>query len=136
MARLHRSLKSAREESEESEGKEEESKEEESKEEEKNEKGEKKNSDKKNSDKKDEDKKEDDKKVGYCVNLDPATKHVPFGASIDIRDTVDYKVRVPPPENNLSASGYDLRPTGSDETAQPGTKRSHNDLPEPVRHEI
>ena len=29
--------------------------------------------------------------VGYCVNLDPATKLVPFGASIDIRDTVDYK---------------------------------------------
>jgi hypothetical protein len=24
--------------------------------------------------------------------LDPATKLVPFGASIDIRDTVDYKV--------------------------------------------
>ena len=30
--------------------------------------------------------------VGYCLNLDPATKLVPFGASIDIRDTVDYKV--------------------------------------------
>lgn len=30
-------------------------------------------------------------RVGYCVNLDPATKLVPFGASIDIRDTVDYK---------------------------------------------
>ena len=29
----------------------------------------------------------------YQVNLDPATKLVPFGASIDIRDTVDYKVR-------------------------------------------
>mmetsp|Transcript_19845 Transcript_19845/g.24479 ORF Transcript_19845/g.24479 Transcript_19845/m.24479 type:complete len:401 (-) Transcript_19845:1401-2603(-) len=29
--------------------------------------------------------------VGYCLNLDPATKLVPFGASIDIRDTVDYK---------------------------------------------
>ena len=29
--------------------------------------------------------------VGYCVNLDPATRLVPFGASIDIRDTVDYK---------------------------------------------
>jgi len=28
---------------------------------------------------------------GYCLNLDPATKLVPFGASIDIRDTVDYK---------------------------------------------
>ena len=32
--------------------------------------------------------------VGYCLNLDPATKLVPFGASIDIRDTVDYKVRL------------------------------------------
>jgi hypothetical protein len=31
-------------------------------------------------------------KVGYCLNLDPATLLVPFGASIDIRDTVDYKV--------------------------------------------
>lgn len=29
--------------------------------------------------------------IGYCLNLDPATKLVPFGASIDIRDTVDYK---------------------------------------------
>ncbi len=29
--------------------------------------------------------------VGYCLNLDPATKLVPFGASIDIRDTVNYK---------------------------------------------
>jgi GTPase SAR1 family protein len=28
----------------------------------------------------------------YCINLDPATLDVPYGASIDIRDTVDYKV--------------------------------------------
>jgi GPN-loop GTPase len=27
----------------------------------------------------------------YCVNLDPATLHVPYDVSIDIRDTVDYK---------------------------------------------
>lgn len=27
----------------------------------------------------------------YYVNLDPAVKTVPFGANIDIRDTVDYK---------------------------------------------
>lgn len=33
-------------------------------------------------------------KVGYCLNLDPATLLVPFGASIDIRDTIDYKVPV------------------------------------------
>ena len=33
--------------------------------------------------------------VGYCLNLDPATKLVPFGASIDIRDTIDYKVSIP-----------------------------------------
>jgi Conserved hypothetical ATP binding protein len=32
-------------------------------------------------------------KIGYCLNLDPATLLVPFGASIDIRDTIDYKVR-------------------------------------------
>jgi len=31
------------------------------------------------------------RKVGYCLNLDPAARLVPFGASIDIRDTVDYK---------------------------------------------
>lgn len=30
-------------------------------------------------------------KRGYYVNLDPAVKDVPFGANIDIRDTVDYK---------------------------------------------
>lgn len=30
------------------------------------------------------------KPTGYLLNLDPATKMVPFGASIDIRDTVDY----------------------------------------------
>ena len=29
----------------------------------------------------------------YCVNLDPATLNVPYNPSIDIRDTVDYKVR-------------------------------------------
>lgn len=28
--------------------------------------------------------------TGYLLNLDPATKVVPYGASIDIRDTVDY----------------------------------------------
>lgn len=28
---------------------------------------------------------------GYYINLDPAVKSVPFGANIDIRDTVDYK---------------------------------------------
>lgn len=27
----------------------------------------------------------------YFINLDPAVKQVPFGASIDIRDTVNYK---------------------------------------------
>ena len=34
----------------------------------------------------------DRRRVGYCLNLDPATKLMPFAASIDIRDTVDYKV--------------------------------------------
>jgi GTPase SAR1 family protein len=33
------------------------------------------------------------KMPAYCVNLDPATLNVPYNASIDIRDTVDYKVR-------------------------------------------
>lgn len=32
------------------------------------------------------------KMPAYCLNLDPATIHVPYNASIDIRDTVDYKV--------------------------------------------
>jgi GPN-loop GTPase len=27
----------------------------------------------------------------YIVNLDPAVTHLPFGANIDIRDTVNYK---------------------------------------------
>ena len=27
----------------------------------------------------------------YCLNLDPATVHLPYNVSIDIRDTVDYK---------------------------------------------
>lgn len=27
----------------------------------------------------------------YIVNLDPAVRKVPYGANIDIRDTVDYK---------------------------------------------
>ena len=31
------------------------------------------------------------KKRGYYVNLDPAVLSVPFGANIDIRDTVNYK---------------------------------------------
>lgn len=30
-------------------------------------------------------------KRGYFINLDPAVRDVPFGANIDIRDTVDYK---------------------------------------------
>lgn len=29
--------------------------------------------------------------TAYCVNLDPATIHVPYDVSIDIRDTVNYK---------------------------------------------
>ena len=39
-----------------------------------------------------EDEKKTKKRTGYCLNLDPATKLVPFGATIDIRDTVDYRV--------------------------------------------
>ena len=35
---------------------------------------------------------------GYIINLDPAVTHVPYGANVDIRDTVNYKnVRAPPP---------------------------------------
>ncbi|CAM9885568.1 unnamed protein product, partial [Phaeothamnion confervicola] len=30
-------------------------------------------------------------KKSYFVNLDPAVRDVPFGASIDIRDTINYK---------------------------------------------
>lgn len=42
-------------------------------------------------------------KNGYCLNLDPATKLVPFGASIDIRDTVDYKEVMK--QHNLGPNG-------------------------------
>lgn len=42
-------------------------------------------------------------KKGYYVNLDPAVKTVPFGANIDIRDTVNYK-------NVMSQ--YNLGPNG------------------------
>lgn len=38
-----------------------------------------------------EEEEEDTRRIGYCLNLDPATKLMPFAASIDIRDTVDYK---------------------------------------------
>ncbi|KAI9014731.1 hypothetical protein BC832DRAFT_527897 [Gaertneriomyces semiglobifer] len=31
------------------------------------------------------------KKPGYVINLDPAVSQLPFGANIDIRDTVNYK---------------------------------------------
>lgn len=49
--------------------------------------------DQKQEDTKEEDNDEADEpsRVGYCLNLDPATKLMPFAASIDIRDTVDYK---------------------------------------------
>lgn len=30
-------------------------------------------------------------KPGYFINLDPAAMHVPYGANIDIRDTVKFK---------------------------------------------
>eukprot|EP00548_Thalassiothrix_antarctica_P011437 CAMPEP_0194159626 /NCGR_PEP_ID=MMETSP0152-20130528/77942_1 /TAXON_ID=1049557 /ORGANISM="Thalassiothrix antarctica, Strain L6-D1" /LENGTH=504 /DNA_ID=CAMNT_0038869227 /DNA_START=12 /DNA_END=1527 /DNA_ORIENTATION=- len=42
-------------------------------------------------------------KKGYCLNLDPATLSVPFGASIDIRDTVDYKEVMK--QHNLGPNG-------------------------------
>jgi GTPase SAR1 family protein len=32
-----------------------------------------------------------EKKQGYVINLDPAVMHLPFGANIDIRETVNYK---------------------------------------------
>ncbi|KAI8465789.1 MAG: GPN-loop GTPase [Monoraphidium minutum] len=31
------------------------------------------------------------KLAGYIINLDPAVTHLPYGANIDIRDTVNYK---------------------------------------------
>ena len=42
-------------------------------------------------------------KKGYYLNLDPATLAVPFGASIDIRDTVDYKQVMK--QHNLGPNG-------------------------------
>ena len=52
---------------------------------------------------KDNEEQDDKKKVGYFVNLDPATKMVPYGASIDIRDTVDYKEVMK--QHNLGPNG-------------------------------
>lgn len=31
------------------------------------------------------------KTPSYILNLDPAVAHIPYGANIDIRDTVQYK---------------------------------------------
>jgi GTPase SAR1 family protein len=31
------------------------------------------------------------KRPSYVINLDPAVVHVPYGANIDIRETVNYK---------------------------------------------
>eukprot|EP00934_Nitzschia_sp_Nitz4_P004491 Nitzschia sp. Nitz4//scaffold55_size114948//60122//61189//NITZ4_003902-RA/size114948-processed-gene-0.44-mRNA-1//1//CDS//3329554533//4481//frame0 len=39
----------------------------------------------------------------YAINLDPATLEVPYGASIDIRDTVDYKQVMS--QHNLGPNG-------------------------------
>uniref|UniRef100_A0A6U3WXC7 GPN-loop GTPase n=1 Tax=Ditylum brightwellii TaxID=49249 RepID=A0A6U3WXC7_9STRA len=46
---------------------------------------------------------EENDRTGYCVNLDPATKLVPYGVSIDIRDTVDYKEVMK--QHNLGPNG-------------------------------
>mmetsp|Transcript_12160 Transcript_12160/g.16967 ORF Transcript_12160/g.16967 Transcript_12160/m.16967 type:complete len:394 (+) Transcript_12160:43-1224(+) len=46
---------------------------------------------------------EETKKVGYLLNVDPATMLVPYGASIDIRDTVDYKQVMK--QHNLGPNG-------------------------------
>ena len=50
------------------------------------------------------------KMPAYCINLDPATLDVPYSPSIDIRDTVDYKVR-----SNKSCRQW-WEPNGSFET--------------------
>ncbi|ORX62484.1 hypothetical protein BCR32DRAFT_213906, partial [Anaeromyces robustus] len=42
-------------------------------------------------------------KAGYLLNLDPAVSQVPFGANIDIRDTVNYKQVMK--EYNLGPNG-------------------------------
>ena len=44
-----------------------------------------------------------DQMPAYCINLDPATLDVPYGASIDIRDTVDYKQVMA--QHNLGPNG-------------------------------
>lgn len=48
------------------------------------------------------------KRIPYIINLDPAVKNVPYGASIDIRDTVNYKQVM---------SQYGLGPNGAILTA-------------------
>jgi GTPase SAR1 family protein len=41
------------------------------------------------------------KMPAYCINLDPACLDVPYTPSIDIRDTVDYKVRTQGKTNSI-----------------------------------
>lgn len=40
---------------------------------------------------------------GYVINLDPAVTNLPFGANIDIRDTVRYKEVMK--QYNIQANG-------------------------------
>lgn len=44
-----------------------------------------------------------DANTAYCINLDPATHHLSFDASIDIRDTINYKEVMK--QHNLGPNG-------------------------------
>jgi hypothetical protein len=95
---------------------------------------------------------ENSEPIGYCLNLDPATVLVPFGASIDIRDTVDYKVRRW--QSNFNHTSPLWRKgttgiltffyfsflhdtiTGSNETTSPRSKWSHHDFPQSFCYQV
>lgn len=87
----------------------------------------------------------------YCVNLDPATLDVPYGASIDIRDTVDYKVRfgdgyhpmihsfIPPAKTTRLANSYIslfCNTAASHGSTQSGSQWCHYDVLEFVCDQI
>jgi GTPase SAR1 family protein len=46
---------------------------------------------------------------GYIINLDPAVTHLPYGANIDIRDTVSSPSGRPPTDSCHLYSNYHLQ---------------------------
>lgn len=66
----------------------------------------------------------------YVVNLDPAVTHIPYGANIDIRDTVNYKqlmkqYKLGP--NGAIVTGLNLFATRFDQVVDLMKTRAKND---------